>query len=152
MAFYQFRRQQLLDTTVETLWNFISSPGNLGKITPKHMQFKIITPDIPEKMYEGMIIAYKIRLMPFVRINWVTEISKVEDYRYFVDEQLIGPYRLWHHEHILEPHEDGVLMTDIVSYSPPFGIIGKFSNSLFISSQLNAIFSYREKVLNQIFP
>lgn len=152
MAFYQFKRQQLLNTSVETLWNFISSPRNLSKITPEHMQFNIITPDIPEKMYEGMIIAYKIRLLPLVRLNWVTEISKVEDFRYFVDEQLIGPYRLWHHEHILEPHKDGVLMTDIVSYSPPFGIIGKLSQSLFISSQLKEIFTYREKVLSQMFP
>lgn len=151
MAFYQFRRQQLINTNQETLWNFISSPGNLSKITPEHMNFHITTPDLPDKMYKGMIIAYRLRLFSAFKATWITEISNIEEGKYFVDTQLIGPYKLWHHQHILTPADNGILMTDIVSYAPPLGIFGRIANYLFIKRQLNNIFNYREKALNNLF-
>jgi ligand-binding SRPBCC domain-containing protein len=49
-----------------------------------------------------------------------------------VDEQRVGPYKLWHHQHFVEPVESGVLKTDIVSYQPPFGVIGALANKLII--------------------
>nr|WP_321410598.1 SRPBCC family protein [uncultured Carboxylicivirga sp.] len=150
MAFYQFKRQQLIHTDIKTLWDFISSPANLSKITPERMNFTI-TSDGIDKMYEGMIISYKVNLVPFLKNIWVTEIATIEDQHYFIDTQLIGPYKLWHHQHILEKTENGILMTDIVSYCPPFGFLGRIANVLFINRQLKHIFDYREKKLNKIF-
>jgi ligand-binding SRPBCC domain-containing protein len=72
--------------------------------------------------------------------------------RYFVDEQRRGPYSMWHHQHFLEPSGQGVLMTDIVSYSPPFGFLGAIANTLFIRKQLDSIFNYRENQLEKLFP
>ena len=51
-----------------------------------------------------------------------------------------------------EPTDQGVLMTDIVSYSPPFGFLGVLANSMFINKLLNTIFNYREKTLERRFP
>ena len=151
MAFYQFRREQMIDEPIDAVWDFISSPKNLKEITPDYMGFDITTPDLPEKMYPGMIISYKVSPMLGIKMTWVTEITQVEDKKYFIDEQRIGPYKLWHHQHMLEETPQGVKMTDIVSYSPPFGILGAIANALFIKGKLNEIFDYRTLAVNRYF-
>lgn len=149
MAFYQFYKQQKIKCSIEEIWEFISSPGNLKEITPDYMGFDIMTKDLPEKMYPGMIICYKVSPLLGIKTTWVTEITQVVDKKYFVDEQRVGPYSIWHHQHIIEPIENGVLMTDIVSYSPPFGFLGAIANSLIIKNKLNEIFDYRTKAVEK---
>jgi ligand-binding SRPBCC domain-containing protein len=151
MAFYQIRTQQFLAAKLDAVWDFISSPANLKKITPEHMGFDITTPEISKKMYPGMVIGYKVRPIWGFKTTWITEITHVAEKQYFVDEQRLGPYTMWHHEHHIEERDGGVMMTDIVSYIPPFGFIGSIANSLFIRQQLDTIFSYREKRLDDIF-
>lgn len=152
MAFYQFHREQFIKASVEEVWDFISSPQNLKKITPKDMAFDIRSPNLPDKIYEGMIISYTVRPLLGIASNWVTEITHIKEKSYFVDEQRHGPYKLWHHQHMIEPAENGVLMKDIVSYQPPFGFLGSLANSLIIKKKLNEIFNYRTQVLEKIFP
>jgi ligand-binding SRPBCC domain-containing protein len=84
-------------------------------------------------------------------MRWVTEITHVKEQEYFVDEQRVGPYRLWHHQHHIKPIEGGVLMTDIVHYQPPFGFIGNIANGLVIKHQLKEIFDFRTKKLQELF-
>ncbi len=72
--------------------------------------------------------------------------------KYFVDEQRVGPYKLWHHEHHIESVEGGVLMKDIVSYSPPLGFLGQIANARVIHKKLEDIFEYRRKAFEAIFP
>jgi len=151
MAFYQFKQTQLFDESLEDLWDFISSPKNLKTITPDYMGFDITSNDLPEKMYQGMIISYKVSPLLGIKTTWVTEITHVKDKVYFVDEQRVGPYKLWHHQHFLEETPDGILMTDIVSYEPPFGIIGQLANSIVIENKLKEIFDYRTKALKGLF-
>ncbi len=127
MAFYQFYKKQLVSGSLEAVWDFISSPDNLKVITPEYMDFEITSGNISEKMYPGMIISYTVKPLLGLKMLWVTEITHVEEMRYFVDEQRIGPYSMWHHQHFIEPAGQGVLMTDIVSYSPPVGFFGSFS-------------------------
>ena len=149
MAFYQLIKIQQVPTTINEIWDFISSPSNLKEITPEHMGF-IVTGDTgKEKMYPGMIITYKVSPLLGIKLNWVTEITQVKDKEYFVDEQRIGPYSMWHHEHKIEAVEGGVLMTDIVTYQPPMGILGAIGNMLFIKKQLQDIFDYRTMVLEK---
>lgn len=151
MGFYQFKKNQLIQAPLEAVWEFISSPANLSKITPPHMGFIITTGDLSDKMYPGMIISYKVKPVLGIKMTWVTEITHLIEQKYFVDEQRIGPYTMWHHEHILEEADHGVMMIDIISYKPPFGFLGSLSNVLFIKKQLRQIFDYREIVLNKIF-
>ncbi len=151
MGFYQLRTIQKIPSNISEVWDFISSPANLKRITPDHMGFDIITPELPEKMYPGMIIAYKVSPFLGLKMTWVTEITHIREKAYFVDEQRVGPYSIWHHEHQIKSIDGGVLMTDIVSYKPPFGILGSIANELFIRKQLKAIFDYREKAVIDIF-
>lgn len=151
MAIYQIFKEQKLEASIDEIWDFISSPGNLKKITPEYMGFEITSKQLTEKMYPGMIISYKVKPLPGIKTRWVTEITHVKEKKYFVDEQRIGPYSLWHHQHHIKEIENGVMMTDIVTYRPPFGILGRVANSLIIKKQLEKIFSYREYAMNQRF-
>ncbi|NQX78782.1 SRPBCC family protein [Gilvibacter sp.] len=151
MGFYQFKRTQKIPATVDEVWDFISSPANLQEITPDHMGFEITSGDLPEKMYPGMIISYVVKPLMGIPMTWVTEITQVIDKSYFIDEQRVGPYKIWHHQHFIEPIEGGVLMRDIVSYQPPLGILGSIMNSLVIRKKLEEIFNYRVEAVDKRF-
>lgn len=139
----------MINATINEVWDFISSPRNLKEITPDYMGFDITTEDLPEKMYAGMIISYIVTPLFGLKTNWVTEITHLADKCYFVDEQRVGPYTMWHHEHFIEPYEGGVLMKDIVSYKPPFGILGNMANAFVIKRKLNEIFDFRTNAIEK---
>ena len=151
MPVYTLHQTLTIPSTIDKVWDFISTPGNLKKITPEYMGFDVTTKNLPEKMYPGMIIGYKVSPFLGIKMTWVTEITQVSELKYFVDEQRVGPYKMWHHQHFIEPVEGGVLMTDIVDYQPPLGFLGAIANQLVIKSQLNEIFSYRTKQLEAYF-
>lgn len=151
MPIYQFKKTQELQTSVHEVWNFIKDPRNLKEITPDYMGFHITSELLSTKMYPGMIISYKVKPILGIPLTWVTEITHVEEPNFFVDEQRKGPYKIWHHEHQIEETENGVLMTDLITYEPPFGILGAIANQLFIKKQLNEIFEYRRIILDKHF-
>lgn len=150
-AIYQLKTEQKIPANIQTVWDFISSPRNLKKITPSYMGFQITNEPIAEKMYAGMIIAYKVTPILGIPINWVTEITQVKDLEYFVDEQRVGPYAIWHHEHRLNKIDGGIVMEDIVSYKPPLGFLGDIANTVLIKSQLNSIFEFRFQAVEKEF-
>ena len=129
MAFYQYKQEQKVKATLEEAWDFISSPANLKEITPDYMGFDI-TSEVPEKMYPGMIITYEVKPLFGIKTPWMTEITQVKELEFFIDEQRVGPYKMWHHQHFIEPIEDGVLMRDIVTYIPPLGFLGAIANKI----------------------
>ena len=90
MAFYQFQKQLKISSNIDDVWEFISSPNNLKKITPEYMGFDIISNNLPERMYAGMIISYKVKPLLGIKTTWVTEIKQVIEKKYFVDEQRVG--------------------------------------------------------------
>ena len=150
MAVYQLCKEQVIPADLETVWDFISSPHNLKRITPGYMGFDIISEKLPEKIYPGMIISYTVSPWLGVKMNWVTEITHVLEGQYFVDEQRAGPYRMWHHQHRIQEVQEGVLMTDLVTYRPPLGFLGVLANRLMISKKLEEIFEFRRNTLIQI--
>ena len=151
MAIYQFYREQKLKGSIDKVWNFISSPENLQKITPKYMGFHITSKHISKKIYPGMLIEYNVNPILNIPLTWLTEITQVKEKEYFIDEQRVGPYKIWHHEHKIIPADGGVLMTDLVTYQPPFGFLGRIANSLLIRKKLEAIFDYRKTLMNNTF-
>jgi ligand-binding SRPBCC domain-containing protein len=141
---------QDLPIGLEQAWDFFSSPANLNEITPPEMHFEILG-QLPARMYEGMFIRYKIRPMLSIPLEWVTEITKVEDRAFFVDEQRKGPYNIWHHEHHFKAIPGGVRMTDKLYYDVGFGPLGTLLGKLWVDAQVDKIFAYRKVVLEQRF-
>ena len=150
MKIFKLKYSQKLPINLNEAWDFLSSPQNLELITPKSMGFNITDWD-KKKAYPGQIIQYTVKPLLGIKINWVTEITNVVDHKYFVDEQKIGPYEFWHHQHFFEVEGDQVKMTDIVTYKPPFGIIGRLANHLFIKKKIEYIFEYRRNRMEELF-
>lgn len=98
-----------------------------------------------------MMISYLVSPLLGIKMKWVTEITHVEENKFFVDEQRVGPYAIWHHQHHLEETKDGVLMKDILNYSPPMGFLGSMANALIIRKKLEEIFAYRTVKVEEIF-
>ena len=148
---YMLYREQVVHSGIDKVWDYFSTPKNLNAMTPRSLQFRIMS-DLPEKMYLGQIIQYKVKAVPLIWSNWLTEIKYVEEGRKFVDEQRIGPYKLWFHEHIFIPLESNkVKIIDRVHYDIGFGIIGSILNALWIKKRLNDIFNFRFKKVSEIF-
>ena len=147
---YTLEVSQELSMSLAEAWEFFSTPLNLQKITPKDMGFQI-TSKTAGKMHPGQIISYHVGIIPGIKTNWVTEITHVEKEQFFVDEQRYGPYSMWHHEHHFTQVGDKVVMRDKVSYRLPFPWLTNLFHGILIKPQLQKIFSYRLKVVDELF-
>ena len=148
---FTLKREQFVNASLDEVWDFASSPHNLKRITPDHMGFSITSSDLSPKIYPGMIISYNVAPILKIKMKWVSEITQVVEKKYFVDEQRHGPYAMWHHQHFFEPHKNGVMMKDVITYKLPLGFIGNFVHWLFVKKKLNSIFDYRFQEMNKIF-
>ena len=147
---HHLKQTQTLPVDRKVLWEFISVPQNLNKITPPDMAFEIIG-EPPEKTYAGLLLEYRVKVPLLGWSTWLTEIKYVEDGVSFMDEQRVGPYKLWLHTHKLEDVEEGTRMTDDIRYLVPFGPIGLLANVLFVGRTLRRIFDYRRVKMEELF-
>ncbi len=151
MGIHVLRKTQVIKSTVAAAWDFFSNPNNLAKITPKELDFVVFT-DLPARVYPGLMIEYRVRPLFGIPARWLTEITHVEDGSFFVDEQRVGPYKIWHHEHHFKDLGDGrVELIDIVTYVIPFGILGEIVRPFLVEPQLMKIFNHREKAVAELF-
>ena len=141
---------QILPISLEKAWDFFSNPTNLSQITPKDMNL-IPTSRVPEKSYPGMFITYKVKPLLGIPMSWVTEITHLKENEFFVDEQRLGPYRIWHDQHLFRAVQGGVEMTDIVDYRLPGGPLGLLFEKLFVGQKIRTIFEFRRKKLIELF-
>ena len=148
---YSLKKVQHLPIFLSAAWDFFSSPANLAAITPEHLNFKIISLHQGEKMYAGQIIEYTVNPVFGIPMYWLTEITHVEDHKFFIDNQRYGPYSMWHHQHHFKETETGVEMTDIIHYKLPLWILGDIANTLIVKKQLKAIFDFRFKKAEELF-
>ena len=151
MSIYYYNAEQFLPIEFGKAWDFFSSAKNLSLITPPEMHFNILTNLEGREIYQGMLIDYTVKPLFGIKVNWQTEIFKVDKPKMFADRQLKGPYKIWEHTHTFIEKENGVLMHDQVKYQLPFGIIGRISHSLLVRKKIENIFIYRKEVLKKIF-
>ena len=152
MKTYRIEFTQEIPVSLDTAWDFFSSPLNLAEITPKDMTFDVTTPNMANtKMYPGLIITYKVSPLLGIKLNWMTEITHVKDKEYFIDEQRFGPFAFWHHQHHFLATENGVLMKDLLHYGIGWGPIGLLANSLVVENKIKGIFDFRYKKVEEIF-
>jgi ligand-binding SRPBCC domain-containing protein len=147
---HKLKQTQFLPISLDQAWNFFATPRNLNEVTPADLVFEI-TSEIPDKMYEGLMITYRIKPMLNIPVDWCTEITHISEKEYFVDEQRKGPYTIWHHEHHFEATTGGVIMTDILYYDIGKSIFGWLAGHLFVHRKVRQIFAYRRKALEKYF-
>lgn len=152
MAVHTLHTKQIIRATRQEAWDFFSNPRNLAKITPPELGFEIISPDLPPSMRAGMMIAYRVRPLLGLPMTWLSEITLVEPGVRFIDEQRVGPYAVWHHEHEFHDLGDGrIEMEDKATYVLPFAPLGDLAHAWLVQPQLKRIFAYREKAVRELF-
>lgn len=149
MKYYKLVKSQFIEKPINEVFSFFEKPENLQEITPPYLNFKIITPS-PIKMEVGQVISYKIKLRG-IPIKWNSLISSYDPPNSFIDQQIKGPYAIWHHTHRFKEQDGGTLIEDEVKYAIPFSILGRILNYIFIKNDLKKIFLYREEKIGLIF-
>ena len=150
MIIHTLKKEQKISKNILEVFDFFSRPENLSIITPPKMKFNIMTPS-PIEMKDGALIDYTVKILGFP-IKWRTLITKYDPPNIFIDQQLKGPYSLWHHTHTFKKINDNeTLIGDTVIYVVPFSFIGSIVHSIYISRDLEKIFSYREKKIKDFF-
>jgi ligand-binding SRPBCC domain-containing protein len=141
------QREQRLEAPPAVVFPFFADARNLEAITPPLLRFRLLTPE-PIAMGVGTFLQYALRVHG-VPVRWDTLIQAWEPPHRFVDVQVRGPYRLWHHTHELVPLEDGAatLMRDTVRYAVGFGAFGEIARRTVVRRDLEAIFAFRREAV-----
>jgi ligand-binding SRPBCC domain-containing protein len=148
MAVHVLHRRQELAQPLERVFEFFSAARNLERITPPWLRFEVRTPE-PVRMEVGALIDYRLHYRG-VPLGWTSQIEVWEPGRQFVDRQLRGPYRLWHHRHTFAESANGTTIEDEVHYAAPFGVLGELAQPLFVARDLEHIFDYRQAAVARI--
>ena len=146
---YTLSREQYVTSTLAEAWDLLKNPANLDLITPEDLQFQIISP-VPEEMFDGLIVEYRIKIPWFGMRTWIAEIKHIKEMHSFVDEQRIGPYSFWYHYHQLDAEGGRIKLTDRVYYEVPYWVFGTIIHFFFIRKTLKRIFDYRQQRLAEI--
>lgn len=141
---------QKLPISLEKTWEFFSDAHNLLTITPPFLNLKVTNEVFGDEVYAGQIISYKVKPLAGIAVSWTTEITHIVKEKMFVDQQIKGPYKLWHHQHHFKSIEGGTEMTDIVHYRLPLGLIGELAHPI-VRRKLTEIFTYRFDKINELF-
>jgi ligand-binding SRPBCC domain-containing protein len=162
---YHLESTQFLPITLAEAWDFFSTPDNLPFLTPPYLKMVITGRSNSQTIYPGQIISYRLKPLLGIPVSWVTEIThtagpaeeqtndSAKPYQcFFVDEQRFGPYAFWHHAHFFKEADGGVEMRDLVHYKLPLGFLGRLAHSIFIRRQLEGIFEFRRKFLENKYP
>jgi ligand-binding SRPBCC domain-containing protein len=150
MNIHVLEQEQVLPITPEEAWSFFSAPRNLDSITPPDCGFRLVAGG-DDRLHDGQILTYRIRLAPLIEVSWVTEIRSVDPGRSFIDEQRFGPFKFWHHRHVIEAVNHDTRIHDRVHYAMPFGPLGEIVHALSVRRRLEQIFRHRREVMAERF-
>ena len=145
----QFKRYQWVNESTDKVFSFFSEAKNLESITPSYLNFKIEAMSTA-KIEAGSLIDYKLKIHGFPA-KWKSKISKFEEGKSFIDEQVSGPYKKWVHQHDFTPIKNGTLISDTIVYKVPLGSVGNIFAGWFIRRDVNSIFNFRNKVIKETF-
>lgn len=144
-----FVAEQYIPLPPEKIFPFFAEAENLGRLTPPLLDFKIEGTSTPD-VREGTLIDYTLKVHG-VPLKWKTQIEEWHPPQRFVDNQLKGPYKLWHHTHSFEAFGGGTLMKDRVRYILPVGYVGWLGGMALVRGDVEKIFSFRREVVDRLF-
>lgn len=150
LPFHTFRGEQWVARPLDEVFAFFSDARNLEAITPPWLRFRIRSVSAPE-IAAGTLIRYRLSMrgIPF---GWTTEIRSWHPPYRFTDIQVSGPFALWHHTHRFRECDGGTMITDVVRYRVPFGVIGRVMQSIQVRHDVARIFQYRRERIDELFP
>ena len=150
MRIHVLEREQVVARSRDDVFSFFAEPANLQALTPPWLHFEILAP-APIGMRAGALIAYRLRLHG-LPLRWLTRIEAFEPPLGFVDVQLRGPYRVWHHTHTFEPAGGGTRVRDRVRYALPLPPLGDLAGAPLVRRDLERVFAFRRQAIAAALP
>ena len=148
MLLYCLEREQWLARPIDEVFSFFSRPENLQTITPPWLDFRMV--ESPQALAAGSLIRYRLR-WHWVPVQWTSEVIVWHPPHRFVDRELSGPCALWNHEHSFSARQGGTVMRDFVTYALPLGELGQLAHALFVKRDIESIFDFRVKIMQEKF-
>ncbi len=79
----------------------------------------------------------------FLKVK-ITEMQQPDRY---IDEQVSGDFKIMKHEHYFKPCDNGTIVIDLFYFESPYGILGEWLNSLYLSKYIKKILEQRNKTI-----
>jgi len=148
IVYHTLRCEQWVPCPLHEVFEFFSNACSVEFLTPAWSRFRVVT--LPIVMRPGAEIDYRM-VWRGVPIRWTTEVLRWLPPHEFVDMQLSGPYKLWHHTHRFAAQSGGTCITDIVQYALPLGPLGWLANALWVRRDIRRMFDYRRDRIGEMF-
>lgn len=148
MRTHRLEREQFLPHPVEQVFAFFAEARNLERLTPSWLSFSVLTPE-PIELKVGTLVDYRLRIHG-LPLRWTSRIEEWVPDQAFIDRQVKGPYRLWHHRHSFAARDGGTEVRDVVDYALPFGLAGEIAHRLFVRRDLKRIFAFRHQAVQRL--
>lgn len=139
-----FVKQSIIRAPVARIFAFHELPDALSRLTPPWEKVRVV--EAAPNLRVGSTAIIETRLFGLVRLRWIAKHTVYDPPRMFEDMQVNGPFKLWRHRHLVEPHEQGGVLRDEIEYVPPFGVPGRLAAPVLIVPRLRRLFEYRHAV------
>jgi uncharacterized protein len=143
------RCEQWVPKPVVEVFTFFANAYNLEQITPPFLRFSVRSMTTPT-VQRGTEITYRLRLHRFP-ISWTSRIEAWEPPHCFIDVQIRGPFRLWHHRHECTPENHGTRIRDTVHYRAPCTWLQRTPLLAWVDRDVEQIFIYRQQIIADMF-
>lgn len=139
----QFKYSSVIDASVEVVWKFHERHDVLRLLTPPWQPIQVIRRE--GGLGVSAITEFRMSLGP-LPLTWLARHTECEEYKFFTDEQLSGPFEFWRHQHLFDSEANKTRLTDAITFAMPGGEVVEFVTSWLVQAQLDAMFRYRHDV------
>jgi len=140
----RFVKESVIHASPVRVFEFHERSEALSLLMPPWERARVIQPAKISEVGTQAIIETKI--LGAIKIRWVAEHTVYDPPHRFEDVQVKGPFRSWHHRHLVEPHDDGAMLRDQIDYEPPLGFLGRAVAPMLVQKRLQKLFDYRHEV------
>lgn len=82
-----------------------------------------------------------------IRQRFTSAITAFNRPRHFQDSMVRGAFRSFVHDHYFEPCDEGTLMTDVLVFRSPFGVLGAIVDRLIMTAYLTRMLTKRNEIV-----
>jgi len=120
--------------------------GAFQRLMPQWEVAEVVRAD--DNLEDGALRVFRFPMGP-IKMTWESEHYGYEPPNKFQDKMNRGPFRSWEHTHNFE-HVDGkTIVSDIVDYRLPLGLLGRIFGGGMVKKRIQRMFKAREKRLVQ---
>lgn len=78
-----------------------------------------------------------------------SKITAMKKPELFTDEQVQGDFKTMKHEHHFKPCDNGTIVIDLFYFESPYGILGRWFNSLYLTNYMKRLLEQRNKIIKE---